>query len=100
MATIDQMSNHIADMIKDLGKSCEQLGIQYTTKLSTLEVAVSQQAIQIKKLQEELDSMTQIVDEQVLEIKNLINTEGEKEPYPYTNPIREVPDYSRIKVKK
>jgi hypothetical protein len=103
--------NHIADMIKDLGKSCEQLGIQYTTKLSTLEVAVSQQVIQIKKLQEELDSMTQIVDEQVLEIKNLQEehtltdeslilqyTGGTTTPvpYPYTNPIREVPEYSRI----
>ena len=27
------------------------------------------------------------------------NPEGEKEPYPYTHPIREIPDYSRVKVK-
>ena len=28
------------------------------------------------------------------------NPEGEKEPYPYTHPIREIPDYSKVKVKK
>jgi hypothetical protein len=28
------------------------------------------------------------------------NPEGEKAPYPYTNPIRDIPEYSRIKVKK
>ena len=46
--------SHLADTIKDLGKSCEQLGIQHTTKLSSLEVTVSQQAIQLKKLEEQI----------------------------------------------
>ena len=27
------------------------------------------------------------------------NPEGTPEPYPYTHPIREIPDYSRVKVK-
>ena len=27
------------------------------------------------------------------------NPEGKPEPYPYTHPIREIPDYSRVKVK-
>ena len=86
--------NQIADTIKDLGKSCEQLGIQYTTKLSTLEVAVSQQMIQIKKLEEETES-------QKVTIKYLMAERGEypnePEPHPYTHPIRDVPDYSRVK---
>ena len=28
------------------------------------------------------------------------NPEGEPEPYPYTHPIREIPDYSKVKVRK
>ena len=88
--------DHIADTIKDLGKSCDQLGIQYLTKLSTLEVTVSQQAIQIKKLKEELEEHT-LTDESLI----LQYTGGTKtpEPHPYTHPIREVPESGKVKVK-
>ena len=47
----------LADTVKNLGISCEQLGIQYTSKLSTLEVTVSQQTIQIRKLEKQLEEV-------------------------------------------
>jgi flagellar biosynthesis chaperone FliJ len=53
----------LADTVKDLGISCEQLGIQYTSKLSTLEVTVSQQSIQIKSLEKQLKEMDTFAQE-------------------------------------
>ena len=53
----------LGDTVKDLGISCEQLGIQYTSKLSTLEVTVSQQSIQIKSLEKQLKEMDTFAQE-------------------------------------
>ena len=114
--------NQIADTIKDLGKSCEQLGIQYTTKLSTLEVAVSQQMIQIKKLEEEVTDLGQVKSYLLDERDSLFNAlivldpgyvpdfytllhnvpvdvqeEYNPVPYPYTHPIRETEAYSKVR---
>ena len=56
----------LADTVKNLGISCEQLGIQYTSKLSTLEVTVSQQTIQIRKLQKRIDELEYTDTDEVL----------------------------------
>ena len=42
----------LIENIKDLGISCEHLGRQYASKISTLEALVTQQAVQIKELQQ------------------------------------------------
>ena len=128
--------------------------IYYKTMITSHEVTIGQQSIQLKKAQEVVEDNVQTIlrlqmelktsDAEVdslleqneilydstesldLEIKNLVldlhalevngeypdtsssgrgmiqypfNPEGEKEPYPYTHPIREIPDYSRVKVK-
>ena len=66
----------LTETLNDLSISCEHLSIQYTSKISTLEVTVTQQAIQIKELQRQL---------------------GEPEPHPYTHPVREISAYSKVK---
>ena len=91
----------LIENIKDLGISCEQLGKQYISKISTLEGIVTQQEIQIKKLQKQLEA---------LQLENNLNfiasptphecisTDEEPEPYPGTHPIRVIPKYSKVRL--
>ena len=64
----------LGDTVKDLGISCEQLGIQYTSKLSTLEVTVSQQSIQIKSLEKQLKEMDTFAQEgwDLIDVQNMV----------------------------
>ena len=55
------------DLFKELGVQiealriqCEQQDIAYKTQISTLEVAISQQTIQVKKLEEEVKDLGQV----------------------------------------
>ena len=160
----------MADTIKDMGISCEHREVELMTKISTLEVTVGQQTIQLKKAQETVEDNVQTILRLQMELKTsdaevdslleqneilyslvpdgamdipdsvpldvqggtpLHNPEilecdicssgrgmveypfnpvpedstlldwpwGAPEPYPYTHPIREIPDHSRVKVK-
>jgi len=86
--------NEIVGQVQELRSLCSIQAVEYTTKISTLEVTVSQQMIQIRKLEEETES-------QKVTIKYLMAERGEypnePEPYSYTHPIRDVPDYSKVK---
>ena len=73
----------LTETLNDLSISCEHLSIQYTSKISTLEVTVTQQAIQIKELQRQLKN-------QQRQRQDGIFIEGEPEPHPYTNPVRDI----------
>ena len=46
--------------IEALRIQCEQQDIAYKTQISTLEVAISQQTIQVKKLEEEVKDLGQV----------------------------------------
>ena len=134
--------NNIVEQIQALQLDCERQEVYYKTMITTHEVTIGQQSIQLKKAQEtvednvqtilrlqmelrtadaEVDSLLEqneilysLVPDGAIEvsgeypntsssgrgmIKYPFNPEGEKEPYPYTHPIREIPDYSRVKVK-
>ena len=146
-------------------QSIERKEVYYKTMITTHEVTIGQQTIQIKRLKEQLDNAQMIVTDGIntilrlqgelrvsdAEVDSLLeqneilygtievsgeridacpccnndvsfdgelrhvlsdttasgrgmiqypfNPEGEKEPYPYTHPIRDIPDYSRVKVK-
>ena len=146
-------------------QSIERKEVYYKTMITTHEVTIGQQTIQIKKLKEQLDNAQMIVTDGIntilrlqgelrvsdAEVDSLLeqneilygtidvsgeridacpccnndvsfdgelrhvlsdttasgrgmiqypfNPEGTPEPYPYTHPIREIPDYSRVKVK-
>jgi len=67
------------EALEQLRAAYEQEKIQLTAKVSSLEVTVGQQSIEIKKLQETVEGdlttcsieAWDLVDEQVIEIKNL-----------------------------
>jgi recombinational DNA repair protein RecR len=73
------------------------MDIEHTSKISTLEVTISQQAVQIKKLQQRIDELEYTDTDEVL-IEANITLEGEANTYPYTHPIRDIPEYSKVKV--
>ena len=162
--------DRIGYQIEALQIDCEKQEVYYKTMITTHEVTIGQQSIQLKKLEEQiaLDKLNaqdyartivdledklvkaqEVVEDNVQTILRLqmelktadaevdslleqneilyslvpdgsieesgeypnisssgrgmieypFNPEGEKEPYPYTHPIREIPDYSRVKVK-
>ena len=146
-------------------QSIERKEVYYKTMITTHEVTIGQQTIQIKKLKEQLDNAQMIVTDGIntilrlqgelrvsdAEVDSLLeqneilygtidvsgerldtcpccnndvffdgelrhvlsdttasgrgmiqypfNPEGKPEPYPYTHPIRDIPDYSKVKVK-
>ena len=83
--------------------------------ISTHEVTIGQQDIRIKKLEAQVKelqgwSFENIIDkiygEYNLEsptgrgmVKYPFNPEGDTKAYPYTHPIKEIPPYSRVRVK-
>ena len=78
------------------------MDIEHTSKISTLEVTVSQQAIQIKKLQERIDELEYTdTDEVLMEADIPVDVSAiyrekypsvfKPVPYPYTHPIRDIP---------
>ena len=160
--------DRIGYQIEALQIDCDKQEVYYKTMITTHEVTIGQQSIQLKKLEEQIaldklnaqDYARTIVDledklvkaqetvednvntilrlqaevDSLLEQNEILyslvpdgstigsvieesgeypntsssgrgmieypfNPEGEKEPYPYTHPIREIPDYSRVKVK-
>ena len=155
--------DRIGYQIEALQIDCNKQEVYYKTMITTHEVTIGQQSIQLKKAQETVEDNVQTIlrlqmelrtaDAEVdslleqneilydstesldLEIKKLVldlhalevNGEypdtsssgrgmiqypfnpddstlldwpwGKPEPYPYTHPIREIPDYSRVKVK-
>ena len=78
----------LIENIKDLGISCEHLGRQYASKISTLEALVTQQAVQIKELQRQRSRKLQ---------DGIFIESREPAAHPYTHPIRDIPDYSKVK---
>ena len=122
--------NHLADTIKDLGICCEHREVELTTRISTLEVTVGQQTIQLQKAQEVVEDNVQTIlrlqgelrvsdaevnslleqneilygtiEEHTLTDDSFIHqyTGGTKTPVPcpYTHPIREVPEYSKVHI--
>ena len=117
--------------------------IYYKTMITSHEVTIGQQSIQLKKAQEVVEDNVQTILRLQMELKTSdaevdslleqneilyslvpdgsikesgeypnisssgrgmiqypFNPEGKPEPYPYTHPIREIPDYSKVKVRK
>ena len=134
--------NNIVEQIQALQLDCERQEVYYKTMITTHEVTIGQQSIQLKKAQEtvednvqtilrlqmelrtadaEVDSLLEqneilysLVPDGAIEVsgeypntsssgRGMIeypfNPEGEKEPYPYTHPIRDIGTSGSIKVK-
>tara|TARA_Y100001951_G_C11242685_1_gene241477 strand:+ start:566 stop:1015 length:450 start_codon:yes stop_codon:yes gene_type:complete len=143
--------DRIGYQIEALQIDCDKQEVYYKTMITTHEVTIGQQSIQLKKAQEivednlntilrlqmelrtsdaEVDSLLEqneilyslvpdgAIEEPFVPVRTIptdeysmylasgrgmqqypFNPEGEKEAYPYTHPIREIPDYSRVKVK-
>ena len=139
--------DRIGYQIEALQIDCEKQEVYYKTMITTHEVTIGQQSIQLKKAQETVEDNVQTILRLQMELRTAdaevdslleqneilyslvpdgstigsvieesgeypntsssgrgmieypFNPEGEKEPYPYTHPIREIPDYSRVKVK-
>ena len=126
--------DRIGYQIEALQIDCEKQEVYYKTMITTHEVTIGQQSIQLKKAQEVVeDNLNTILrlqgerDSLELEVQNLaidfhilevtgenpdtsssgrgmveypFNPEGEKEPYPYTHPIRDIGTSGSIKEKK
>ena len=135
--------DRIGYQIEALQIDCDKQEVYYKTMITTHEVTIGQQSIQLKKAQEtvednvqtilrlqmelrtadaEVDSLLEqneilysLVPDGAIEvsgeypntsssgrgmIKYPFNPEGEKEPYPYTHPIRDIGTSGSIKEKK
>ena len=135
--------NNIVEQIQALQLDCERQEVYYKTMITTHEVTIGQQTIQLKKAQEVVEDNVQTILRLQMELKTAdaevdslleqneilyslvpdgaievsgeypntsssgrgmveypFNPEGEKEPYPYTHPIRDIGTSGRIKEKK
>ena len=101
----------ILESIENLRGVIERKEVYYKTMISTHEVTISQQTIRIKKLEEQLAKAQEVVEDDVQTILRLQAEAyvpdgvplldwpwGEPEPYPFTHPIRDIPDYSKVRI--
>ena len=132
--------DRIGYQIEALQIDCEKQEVYYKTMITTHEVTIGQQSIQLKKAQETVEDNVQTILRLQAEVDSLLeqneilyslvpdgstigsvieesgeypntsssgrgmieypfNPEGEKEPYPYTHPIRDIGTSGKIKVK-
>ena len=105
------MQDTIHEAIDKLREDIVSQQIYYKTMISTHEVTISQQTIRIKKLEEQLAKAQEVVEDDVQTILRLQAEAyvpdgvplldwpwGEPEPYPFTHPIRDIPDYSKVRI--
>ena len=85
MSLSEEIKQILEDTQEQLNQIYEREIIGYTTKISTLEVAIGQQSIKIKKLEEQIE-----------QLKKDISQTDISEAYPYTHPIRPIFAYSKI----
>ena len=78
--------------------------ILYKVMQSTLEGGAGQQAIRIKKLEEQLAKAQEVVEDNVQTILRLqhrileLDPEYKPDAYPFTHPIRDIPNYSKVRI--
>jgi len=89
MSLSEEIKQIIEDTQEQLKQVYEREIIGYTAKISTLEVAVGQQSIKIKKLEEQIEQLKKDINQNVTAIAKTATTDT-PESYPYTHPIRPI----------